>query len=129
MVARRRARAAVAGLTEVGARLQSPLRQLRRASITRIRGKLGHIGRNVGDQPVPESAPGGSIGIKAGDRKALGAGRRARPRKVRRLVFSRAAKAETGGQDMLFAVVIAVLEAVAPHRECHGRNSSHYYVS
>jgi hypothetical protein len=48
---------------------------------------------------------------------------------VRGLVFSRAAKAEIGGQDMLFAEVIAVLEAVAPYREGHGRNSSHYYVS
>jgi hypothetical protein len=47
---------------------------------------------------------------------------------VRGPVFSRATKAEIGGQDMLFAEVIAVLEAVAPHRERHGRNSSHSII-
>src|SRR5690242_6112562 len=100
MIARRRARTPIPWGAEVGAGLQCALRDLRCLRISGIEFKLCHVGGDVHNQPVPEAAAGGSVRIKTGNRKALGAGRRARPSEMRGLVVALAAEAEVGRKDM-----------------------------
>jgi hypothetical protein len=38
---------------------------------------------------------------------------------MRRFVAAGAAKTEVGGQDVIAAQIVPILEAVAPYRECH----------
>jgi hypothetical protein len=49
---------------------------------------------------VPEAASGRGIRVETGDGKALGAGGSSGPGKVRRLVATRATKAEISRQDV-----------------------------
>src|SRR5262249_43041852 len=72
---------------------------------------------------VPEAAAGRRVRIVTGDGEALGARGRARPGEMRRLVAAGAAEAEIGGENVRLSEVIAVLEAVALHRERHGQFS------
>src|SRR5262249_15981845 len=92
--------------------------------ITCITRKLGHVRWDVHDQPVPETTARGCIGIKTGNGEAFRAGGRSRPRQMRRLIVARAAEAEVGWQNMSVGEVIAVLETVAPDRECHASSPS-----
>src|SRR6516162_7314818 len=119
MVALRRTGAAVTGRTEVGAGLQRARRQLGRPRITGVDGKFADVGRNVDDEPVPETAAGRRVRIVAGDRDAFRACRRPRPRQMRRFVSAGATEAEIGGEDVIGAEIVAVLEAVAGHGEGH----------
>src|SRR5262249_31080629 len=119
MIARRRARTPIPWGAEVGSSLQCALRQLRCLRISDIELKLCHVGGDIHHQPVPEAAASGRVRIETGDGKALGAGRRARPGQMRRLVVTLAAEAEVGRKDMGIGQIIAVLETVAPDRERH----------
>src|SRR5262249_37421821 len=105
--------------TEIGTRLQSAVWQFRAGTIARICGDLAHIGRNIHHQPMPESAAGRSVRVKAGNSKALGAARHSRPGKMRRLVAAGAAKAIVGGENMIRGEIIAILETVASYAERH----------
>src|SRR6266478_1098402 len=119
MVARRRTRTAIASRAEVGTGLQRSPWQLRGLRIAGIDGKLGYVRRDVHHQPVPEPAARGRIRIKASDGEALRAGGCSRPRQMRRLVVARAAEAKVSGENMAVGEIIAVLETIAPDRECH----------
>src|SRR6516165_11897666 len=124
MVARWRTRTAIARRAEVGTGLQRSPWQLRGLQIAGIDGKLGIIRRDVHHQPVPEPAARGCIRIKTGNGEALRAGGCSRPRQMRRLVVARAAEAKVRGENMGVGEIIAVLETVAPDRECHASSPS-----
>ena len=66
VVAFGRARPAITGRAEIGARLQRAGRHFP-AGAAGARLKLGHVRRNVDDQPVPETRAGRRVGIVAGD--------------------------------------------------------------
>src|SRR5581483_12502459 len=84
MIVGRRAGADITGFADIVAGHERALRQLRRAGVAGIERQLGGGGRNVDDQPVPEAAAGRRIRIEAGQGKALGSIRRARPGQLRR---------------------------------------------
>src|SRR5262245_55831820 len=104
---------------EIGTGLQCSPWQLRGLRIAGINSKLAYIRRDVHHQPVPEPAARGRIRIEASNGEALRAGGCSRPGQMRRLVAARAAEAKVSGENMGIGEIIAVLETVAPDRECH----------
>src|SRR5215204_3109249 len=118
MVALGRAWAAIARLAEISACLQRARWQVA-ARTTRALGKFAHIRRDVHHQPVPEARASRRVGVVAGDGEAFRPTWRARPLEMWRLVAPSAAKAEIGRQDEFVREIVAVLEAVANHPECH----------
>src|SRR5262245_24663739 len=118
MVAFGRAWSAIAGRTEIRARLQRTRRHFS-AGTAGAGLELDHIRRDIDDQPVPEARAGRRVRIVTGDGETFGTRRRSRPFEMRRPVAARTAKAEVGRQDEIFRKVVAVLEAVARDRERH----------
>jgi len=95
MVTLGRARAAIAGCAEIGARLQCARRQFTAGAASAL-GELAHSRRDIHHQPVPEAGASRRVGIVAGDSKALCARWRARPFEMRRPVAAGATKTEFG---------------------------------
>src|SRR5581483_7052155 len=62
-------------VADVGGALGQPVH----GAAPRSRRQLGHVGRDVEEDPVPETAPGRGVRVVAGDRVALGLRRRALP--------------------------------------------------
>src|SRR6202034_1723820 len=120
MVTLGRARTAIAGRAEIGARLQGLRGQLA-GRAARALGKLAYIRRDVDHQPMPEARTSRRIGIVAGHGEAFRFRRRARPFQLRRFVAPSAAEAEIGREDEILRHVVAVLETGAGDRERHCR--------
>ena len=121
MVARRRARTAISGHSEIGACLQRSRRQLAVRTARALR-QFAHGRGDVHDQPVPKARTGRRVGIKTGEGEAFGVRRRARPLQMRRFVAAGAAEAEIGRQNEIARQIVTVLETVADDRERHWRS-------
>jgi len=77
-----------------------------------------HCGRDVDDDPVPETASGRRIGIVARHREALRVGGYAIPLQVRRYVAARATHAVLGREDKILAQIVSVAEGGARQFQC-----------
>src|SRR5947209_3739522 len=90
-------------LTHVRPSLERSGRQLAALRIAGAERKLVHVGRDVDDDPVPETAPGRRVRVVAGHGKALHVSGRAIPPQVRGNIAARAAEAVLGRQDVVLA--------------------------
>jgi hypothetical protein len=81
--ARRRFGADVLRGAGVRSELERSVRQLRAVRRSGTGGRRGDIGRDVGHDPVPETATGRGLRVVHRDDEALGLGGEARPRQLR----------------------------------------------
>src|SRR6185295_3727763 len=83
---------AIAGLAEIGARLDGAARRLAASGIAGAGGKRVDVGGDVEHHPMPPAAAGRSVGIVDGQREAFRAGGRILPFQRRRNVAALAAE-------------------------------------
>src|SRR4051794_31320134 len=83
MIAFRRAGSAVSGGAEIRSGLQRSCRELAALRVSGIERQLADGGRNIHDDPVPESAAGRGVRIVAGHGETLRSLRRPAPFQMR----------------------------------------------
>src|SRR5439155_12383633 len=113
MITFRRARATVARLPKIRSDLQRARGQLPARGIAGVERQLGHVRRNVDDDPVPEATAGRRVGVETRHGETPGPVRSAGPPELRRFVPAAAPEAVVRGQDVVGTEIVAVLEARA----------------